>query len=231
MVRAEGPSWRTWRRAIACCASSPQASGGDYRYEDLPRLAIRPPREVRVGRPATGRALVEPAAAAHRPRAADARVDAAPPRRSRLRRGRAAAHRIGQRAWHQAPAQPRGRRARPTNSISIASDGSSPAAPNAPDAIVHPTPPDIAPTPSALAGRRREDGERGDRGVPDAVGGGDGDGLLPVDAGEVPLVGSLAAVAVSPCGATVIVTLVSSQSSCASTFTVKSWPIRCRRRA
>ena len=50
-----------------------------------------------------------------------------------------------------------------------------------------------------------------------------------VDPGQIPLVGRpLLAVAVRPCGATVIVTCDRSQSSCASTFTEKSWPIRCR---
>ena len=40
--------------------------------------------------------------------------------------------------------RPRGRRARPTNSISIDSDGISPAAPKAPEAIVQPAFPAIA---------------------------------------------------------------------------------------
>jgi hypothetical protein len=53
VVRAGGPELDDVAARDRVLRELAQASGGDYRFEELPRLAIRPSREVHVGRQQT----------------------------------------------------------------------------------------------------------------------------------------------------------------------------------
>ena len=53
MVRAGGPELDDVAARDRVLRELAQASGGDYRYEELPRLTIRPSRDVHIGRQQT----------------------------------------------------------------------------------------------------------------------------------------------------------------------------------